>query len=43
MWLTLIGFLVTLWSLSLVIWLLWKLIRPGDEVHRPPGVPTDRQ
>ena len=42
MWLTLIGFLLTLWAVSLLIWLPFRWMRPGDKVHRPPVDPIDR-
>lgn len=29
-------FLITLWLMGLMIWLLWKWLHPGEEVHRPP-------
>jgi hypothetical protein len=28
-------FLVTLWAIACLIWLLWKWLTPGEEVHRP--------
>jgi hypothetical protein len=36
MWLVLIGLPITLWIISLLIWLLWKWIPPGNEVRHPP-------
>ena len=41
MWLTLVGFLITLWMISFVIWSLWKWKRPDDKVHRPPPGPLN--
>jgi hypothetical protein len=35
MWIVVIGLLITLWSISLVIWLLWKWLPPGEEVYHP--------
>ena len=28
-------FLVTLWVIAFLIWVLWKWLTPGEEVHRP--------
>jgi hypothetical protein len=28
-------FLITLWAMAWLIWLLWKWLHPGEEVHRP--------
>jgi hypothetical protein len=42
MWILLIGFLITLWAMALLIWLLWRWIRPGNEVHRPTQGPADK-
>jgi len=42
MWVLLIGFLITLWAISLLIWSLWRWIRPGNEVRRPTQGFADR-
>jgi hypothetical protein len=42
MWVLLILFLVTLWAIAFLIWLLWRLRPPGDDVHRPPQRPADK-
>lgn len=43
MWTVLIGFLVTLWIISLSIWLLWRWKPPGNEVHRPIRYPPNHK
>jgi hypothetical protein len=42
MWVLLIGFLITLWAISLLIWSLWRWSRQGDEVRRSTKGPVDK-
>ena len=42
MWVLLIGFLITLWLIAFLIWLIWKWIPPGGEIHRPPQGRVDK-